>query len=83
VSPDESGSCDRQEAVERDVEADWKQAQSIDVHQGAALADLGSFNPQFLAAIKEQQAVSVWYCHELSHRYVWPRWLWYFRKAHV
>jgi hypothetical protein len=57
MPPRESASSNCEKVVERDVEVYRKKAQLICMHYGVRSANVVSYNAQFAAAFKEQQAI--------------------------
>ena len=74
--PEQSASSNREKVVERDEEVYRKKAQSICMHYGVRSANVVSYNAQFSATIKEQQAICRMFDHRQSNPHVCPRWLW-------
>ena len=78
--PEQSASSNREKVVERDEEVYRKKAQSICMHYGVRSANVVSYNAEFSATIKEQQAICRMFDHRQSNPYVCPRWLGYFEE---
>jgi hypothetical protein len=70
IPPEQSAFSNCEKAVERDVEAYRKKAQSICMHLGVRSANVVCYNAQFLAAFKEQQAICGMFDHRQSNPYV-------------
>jgi hypothetical protein len=83
TSPEQPAFCNCEKAVERDVKIYRKNAQSVDVYNGANPANVVSLNAQFPANVKEQQAGYGMFDHVALQSVLWPRWLWHFRKPMI
>jgi hypothetical protein len=70
IPPRESAFSNCEKVVERDVEVYRKKAQSICMHLGVRSANVVSYNAQFSATIKEQQAICGMFDHRQSNPYV-------------
>jgi hypothetical protein len=70
MPPVQSTFSNCEKAVERDEKAYRKKAQSISMHLGVRSADVVSYNAQFSATIKEQQAIYRMFDHRQSNPYV-------------
>jgi hypothetical protein len=70
MPPDEAGFSNCEEVIERDVEVYWKKAKSICMHYGVRSANVVSYNAQFSATFKEQQAIGGMFIHRQSNPYV-------------
>jgi hypothetical protein len=68
--PEQSAFSNCEKVVERGVEVYRKKAQSICMHYGVRSANVVSYDVQFPATIKEQQAICGMFDHEHSNRYV-------------
>ena len=68
--PEQSAFSNCEKVVERDVEVYRKKAQSICMHYRVRSADVVSYNAQFSATIKEQQAICRMFDHRQSNPYV-------------
>ena len=79
IPPEQSAFSNCEKVVERDVEVYRKKAQSICMHLGVRSANVVSYNAQFSATIKEQQAICRMFDHGNPIRTL-PRWLWYFEE---
>jgi hypothetical protein len=67
MPPEKSAFSNCEKVVERDVEVYRKKAQSICMHLGVRSANVVSYNAQFSATIKEQQAICKMFDHRQSN----------------
>jgi hypothetical protein len=67
IPPEQSAFSNCEKVVERDVEVYRKKAQSICMHYGVRSANVVSYNAQFPATVKEQQAICGMFDHVALH----------------